>query len=249
VALGLLHFTLSDPTDMDAPAFLKTAIDPEQWLTKSAALRRAGNRLWESFFENWLRSGLRHRSYRVDEAKMFFGHAMDYLTSAKFMYGYSVETAFKAHLLRHSPGEIEFKLGADGTGEVRSAELKQFGTQMGASHNLEQLGQRTGVLTLEGNPIFQHQSDVNAVREILRELSEIVYWSGRYPVPLKSGETFQPTGEVPSAAFAHYMRDWLDPVLDHFQGVHAPPNDFDESTRRVQAIIDSENAPSRPDTR
>ena len=228
---------------MDAPEFLKTAIDPELWLTKSAALRRAGDRLWDSFFENWLRSALRRRSYKMDDAAALFRHAIDYMNSAKFMYGFAVETAFKAHLLKHKSNEIEFKLSADGTGALRTAELKQFGTQMGASHNLEQLGQRTGILTLEGNPVFKYQSDLNAVREILRELSEIVYWSGRYPVPLKSGETFQLTGEVPSVAFAHYMRDWLDPVLDHFQGTHAPPSDFAESIRRVQALVDAENAP------
>lgn len=228
---------------MDAPEFLKTAIDPELWLQKSAALRRAGNRLWEHFFEDWIRSALRRRSHRMDDAKTLFENAIDYMNSAKFMYGFSVETAFKAHLLKHKPDEIEFKLSANGKGAIHTAELKQFGTQMGASHNLEQLGQRTGILTLEGNPVFKHQSDLNALRDILRELSEIVYWSGRYPVPLKSGETFRPTAEVPSVAFAHYMRDWLDPVLDHFQEAHAPPNDFAESIRRVQAVVDSENSP------
>ena len=120
---------------MEAPEFLKTAIDPERWLTKSAALRRAGNRLWDSFVEYWIRSGLKRRAYKKEEANALFDEATEYLTSSKFLYGFSLETAFKAHLLKHKPDEIEVKLSADGTGDIRSAELKQFGVQIGTSHN------------------------------------------------------------------------------------------------------------------
>jgi hypothetical protein len=104
---------------------------------------------------------------------------------------------------------------------------------MGSGHNLEQLGLRTGILTLEDHPVFEHDSDIKALREILRHLSEVVYWSGRYPVPTKSGEGHQPSPDVPFQAYAHYIRDWIDPVMDHFQGGHAPKEDFAERMSSV----------------
>jgi len=88
--------------------------------------------------------------------------------------------------------------------------------------------------------VFKVQSDLTALRNILKHLSEVVYWSGRYPVPIKSGEEFQPTADLPVVALGHYLRDWVDPVLDHFQGSHAPPSDFAESMRRMKALVESE---------
>src|SRR4051794_4953950 len=107
---------------MYAASFLKTAVDPEQWLRKSAALRRAAHQLWETFFEYWIRGGLRHGSFGYDEEKTVFAHPADYMTSAKFMYGFSLESAFKPNLPLHRPEDIEFKLSADGTGVIQSAQ-------------------------------------------------------------------------------------------------------------------------------
>jgi len=228
---------------VEAPAFLKAAIDPEQWLSKSAALRRSGNRLWESFLEGWVHVGLHSRAYRKEEADKTWSEALDYLMSSKFLYGLALETSFKAHLLKERPSDIEFKLTADGRGEIQSAEFKQFGVQLGSGHNLEQLAERTGILSLDGNAVFKLESDLVALRGILAHLSQVVYWSGRYPVPMRSGETYEPSRDIPAQAFSHYMRDWIDPVMDHFQGPHAPPSDLKKSFARIQAIVKSANDP------
>ena len=168
--------------------------------------------------------------------------AAEYLVGSKFMYGLSLETALKAHFLRQRPADIEFRLMADGTGAIQSAELKQFGIQMGSGHNLEQLAQRLGLFTLAGHPVFKLENDINALREILKHLSEVVYWSGRYPVPTKSGETHQPSPDTPAKVFGHYIGDWIDPLLDHLQGAHAPPDDFDERMAEISARVKTAHA-------
>lgn len=233
---------------MDAPTFLKTATDPDQWLAKSAELRQAANRLWDSFFETTIRGGLHHRAHQPEAERSAWKEASAYLTSAKFFYGLSLETAFKAHILKSRPGEIEFKLSADGKGEIQEAEVKHFGVALGSGHNLEELAKRLGVLTVEGNPVFSVDSDIRALREILRHLTEVVYWSGRYPVPIRSGDRFQLSPDVPPIVLGHYIRDWIDPVLDYYQGDHAPPSDFEESVRRVQALVNAPSNSTSPDT-
>jgi hypothetical protein len=213
---------------MDAHTFLKKAINPDEWLAKSATLRRSGDALWDRFFESIVHFAAATKDGGDANADHSSRAAADYFTSAKLLYGLALETAFKAYLLKHRPEDIEFKLSADGTGEVQTVEVKQFGVSMGSGHNLEHLAQRTGILTLAENPLFKHESDVRTAREIMRHLSEVVYWSGRYPVPTKSGDTHVLAEDVPPIALAHYIRDWTDPMLDHFQGPHAPPSSFEK---------------------
>jgi hypothetical protein len=52
------------------------------------------------------------------------------------------------------------------------------------------------------------------MRNICRDLGEVVLWRGRYPVPLASAKPLQFEPNAPQLAVAYYMRDWLDPVLD-----------------------------------
>jgi hypothetical protein len=226
---------------MNGSEFLKAAIDPELWLDKSAGLRRAGNRLWDCFFEATLRGAREYRANNDIAGGDLWAEGWDYLTSAKSLYGLSAETALKAHMLRNRPEEIEFKLIADGSGVIQSAELKQFGVQLGSSHNLEQLAQRTGILTLPNNPIFKIESDLRGLREILRDLSDVVYWRGRYPVPTKSGDGHQPSPDVPAKVFGHYIRDWIDPMLDYLQAEHAPDDEFNDAMARISHRVTSES--------
>jgi len=229
---------------MNGSEFLKDAIDPELWLDKSAGLRRSGNRLWECFVEATLRSARQYKANNDIAGGDLWAEGWDYLTSAKSLYGLSTETALKAYMLQHRPEEIELKLTADGSGVIQSAELKQFGVHLGSSHNLEQLAQPTGILTLASNPVFKSESDLLILREILRDLSEVVYWRGRYPVPTKSGDGHQPSPDVPAKAFVHNIRDWLDPMLDYFQAEHAPVDNFNDATVRISRGVNSESSES-----
>lgn len=213
---------------MDARTLLSTAIDADKWLAKSAGLRRAGNRLWDSFLEAFVRYGLEAKSNRKDGAAAVFSELQDYLSAAKLLYGLAIEAGLKAYLLRRQPSTIEFRLIADGTGELQSAEMKQFGVPLGTGHNLEQLAQKAGLLVRENNPVLPLESDQRVVRDLLKHLSDVVYWSGRYPVPMRSGDEYERDSSVPGVAYGHYIRDWLDPLMDFLQGMHAPPSSFEE---------------------
>jgi hypothetical protein len=202
---------------MNAQDFLANVSDPSQWLRKSTDLRASADRLWETFFEALVLSVReRHLQGRHrDEAK--WEEATGYLNSAKLLYGLALETAFKAHILRTQPESIELRMSADGTGTVQQVEVKQFGTGMSSAHNLVVLAERAGLFRRGHGEIFPVDSDYRAVRELLQHLSDVVLWSGRYPVPIRSGDEWQPPKDVPLKAFFHYLRDWTDPILDHYQ--------------------------------
>jgi hypothetical protein len=71
-----------------------------------------------------------------------------------------------------------------------------------------------GIFTDAFGDALKIESDKDAVRNICRDLGEVVVWRGRYPVPMESFEPIQLNPNVSSRALGHYLRDWLDPVLD-----------------------------------
>lgn len=219
---------------MNAETFMKNATDPHQWLEKSVDLRRSADRLWESFFETSLKWAKSQNPEADDKTNALWEETYGYLTSAKLLYGLALETAFKAYILRARPSDITFKMSADGTGKVLEVEIKQFGVSIGSGHDLEHLGEKSGVFDRSTDPLFATDQDYRALREILRHLSEVVLWSGRYPIPIRSGNEQQIPPDLPAKVFGHYIRDWIDRVLDRYQAPLAPSDNFLE---RMDDII------------
>lgn len=201
---------------MDSETLLKLGADPDAWLRKSATLRLSADVLWEAFSEALTVWTVRQRANSRDSDEAFdraFGHLM----SAKMLYGLALETAFKAKILRDRPHDVEFRLTADGSGKIHTAELKQLGVSLGAGHNLVRLAEIVGVFRTGAGAIFQYDSDFQAVRAILQDLGEITVWAGRYPIPTQSGTVPPMPAQLPAKVLGHYMRDWLDPLLNHYQ--------------------------------
>jgi hypothetical protein len=144
---------------------------------------------------------------------------LDYLEAAKMFYGLALETGFKGTILRDQPGEIEFKMTADGTGKVQSVAIESFGVSIRDGHNLERLASMAGILKRGDGAVFQEDSDFQALREILLHLGDAVRWRVRYPVPTSNNAAHVAAESVPAKVFGHYIRDWIDPVLDHLHGL------------------------------
>ena len=112
---------------------------------------------------------------------------------------------------------IEFKISANGTGSFQDAEIKQFGAGKGG-HDLLKLAGQVGFFEGDGEAVFSTESDFVAMRDILKGLTEAVLWGGRYPIP-KHSSGGKVDIEAPAKVHGHYMRDWLDPFLDHYQKI------------------------------
>jgi hypothetical protein len=198
---------------MDANKFLELATDKDAWLQKSRDLRGAADDLWSVFEERTAAWALAYKRKEPDNA--IWEHAFARLTTSKMLYGLALETAFKARILSDRPGDIVFRMAIDGSRKLHLVEMKQFGVSMGSGHDLVRLAEIAGAF--EPKVVFEHQSDFKALRAILEELGDLVVWEGRYPVPLRSGEERKVSPDIPSRILGHYMRDWTDRVLDHFQ--------------------------------
>lgn len=202
---------------MDADTFLETAKDPANWLMHSLALRRSADRLWEAFGAATVAWAKKAKALGTESAEAEWEEAVGYITTSKLLYGLALETAFKAHIAAHYPEQIEFDVTRDKDGTVQEVQLKRIGVSMSSGHNLERLAIEAGLFRRDTDPVFPVDSDYKAIREIIRELGDTVTWSGRYPVPRRSSMGYELPPDVPARIFGHFIRDWLDRVLDRYQ--------------------------------
>ncbi|MDP8568961.1 hypothetical protein [Methylophilus aquaticus] len=197
---------------MQAETFLEKSRSPQAWRKHSRALRRSANVLYDDFVAVLTESIKEAKALGVDTDHE---RAIEAIETAKLLYGLALETALKAWIIEHTPGQIEIKITIDGSGEAKHAELKSFGVNGNQGHNLSALADVAGIFD-EGTfgHVLKTDSDRDVFRAICRDLGQVVVWRGRYPVPMASFEPQPLAKGVPWRVYVHYMRDWLDPMLD-----------------------------------
>lgn len=126
----------------------------------------------------------------------------------------TLETALKAWIVEHFPSRTELRVAMDGKGETTHAELRAFGVPTFSGHNLLALADAADLFGAQFQSIMRTEDDRRAIRNICRDLGEVVMWRGRYPVPLASAEPMKLDPNAGYRDVMHYMRDWLDPTLD-----------------------------------
>jgi hypothetical protein len=194
-----------------ATEFLERSKDPSAWRKQARALRRSADVLWGEF-ERLLVVGAASAKESKNEEE--FEKALETFDASKLLYGLTFETALKAWIVEHFPSKIEIRVAMDGKGEAIHAELRAVGVPTSSGHNLLALAEAADLFGERFGGVIRTDGDRRAVRNICRDLGEVVLWRGRYPVPLTSSEPIKLDAHAPRLAVAHYMRDWLDPVLD-----------------------------------
>lgn len=196
---------------MLATEFLDRSRDPVAWRKHARALRRSADVTWAEFDRILIGSAANIRQGGYDEK---FEEALEALDTAKLLYGLAFETALKAWLIQHFPSKVEIRVAMDGNGSATHAELRAIGVPTSNGHNLLALAEAAELFGERFKDVVREDGDKRALRNICRDLGEVVLWRGRYPVPLASSEPLRLDPHAPQLAVAHYMRDWLDPVLD-----------------------------------
>ena len=175
------------------------------------ALRRSAETLW-NHFSSVLSEEIARSAAAKEEPDL--EPSIETLEITKLLYGLAVETALKAWIVERSPEKVEIRVVLDGSGNPKHAELRTVGVPTASGHNILALAEAAGLFGGDFNAAIPTPEDERALRNIFRDLGEVVLWRGRYPVPLASAAPLQLDPKVHPRALAYHMRDWLDPVLD-----------------------------------
>ena len=176
--------------------------NPNCWRQKAASLRVSGDALWDTFLSQ-LKLDIQNPQAKLhnDEGRML---AFDVLWNCQFLYSLSAECGLKGLLIKRHPELLKIETTLDESGNVVSADIKK-GDFHFKTHSLEVLARKVGILD---EPQFHDMP------EILAYGTDVITWSGRYPVPLANDNDFKRRYKLPSKAFGYYFRDWFDPFLD-----------------------------------
>jgi hypothetical protein len=194
------------PTD-----FIDRSRDSARWRRHARTLRASADLLWENFSTLLSESIQRARDTGSD---LDLESAEDALQTTKLLYGLALETALKAWIIDHQPEKVEIRVVMDGSGEPKHAELRALGVPTSSGHNILALAEAAGIFDDDFQHLLSTQPEANVLKNLCRELSDVVLWRGRYPVPLASGNQLQLDKNAPARALFHYLRDWLDPLLN-----------------------------------
>jgi hypothetical protein len=194
-----------------ASEFIERSRDPSAWRKHAKALRWSANLLWEEF-TRVVTEEVSTAFQSKTEPNLVA--SIEALETAKLLYGLTLETALKAWIIEHVPSKIELRVTMDGKGEATHAELKTIGVPASNGHNLLALAETAELFGERFRTVIPTENDERMMRNICRDLAEVVLWRGRYPVPLASAAPIKLDPNAPGRGLAHYMRDWLDPVLD-----------------------------------
>ncbi len=200
--------------------FRQTATDPTAWRSHASVLRSAADSLWDVAIENLLCDSMHLKDplLREELCRRF----ADQLHTAQFLYGLAVEAGLKAQIIEMDSTKVEFSEKRDGHGVVVDLRIRRIGVDLSIEgHDLNRLAEVVGVYDGRIGKVCTTHSDQLALQEILAFLTTCVRWSGRYPAPKSTAEYYKPKHQVPRVALSHYMRDWLDPLLDALLAVRA----------------------------
>ena len=196
---------------MRANQFIERSRDPARWRKHARNLRDSAEYLWIRYTVMLTTEVKRARE---SQTAPDFELVIDALETAKLVYGLALETALKAWIIERHPEKIEIRVVMDGAGETKQAELRAIGVPASQGHNLLSLGEAAGIFEGEFQNRLTTELDQSTLKNICRDLSDVVQWRGRYPVPLVSGGMLQLDPDSPSQALHTHLLDWLLPLLD-----------------------------------
>jgi hypothetical protein len=196
---------------MFAKDLLSVTLDAQAWHLQSEALRSSADVLWDKFVAELV---LAAAEYKRTSDMTSMDVAFEYLSSAKLLYGLALETGLKALIIKKFPDEIEIRITVNGHNIPIDAEVKSLGISGGPSHNLLALAEKAEIFSEQFSKALVTRNDKEAFKDICRNLSEIVMWRGRYPAPMRSFTPLEYSEMLPAKILGHYMRDFLDPVMD-----------------------------------
>lgn len=195
---------------MHPSTFIDQSTNPAAWRKHASALRHSAEVLWDDFTKILIECVASRPEGDVSNV----APAVEAFGVTKLLYGLTLETALKAWIVEHHPEKVELRVILNGRGDASEVELRTLGVPTSSGHNLLLLADVAGLFDETFADVVNTEEYKSALRNICRDLADVVTWRGRYPVPLASFKPIKLDPKAPAVALAHYMRDWLDPVLD-----------------------------------
>jgi hypothetical protein len=173
--------------------------DPKPWFEYSRKQRKIADILFNYMLENQLVSKLNTSDGRESYLTIF--------VNAHYHWGISIENGLKGIIIKYLPDLVQYE---------RSENRLKVKKIANNNHDLLHLAELAKIFH-PASELYKHDSDYEALKEVLKHLSEMVKWGAKYPMPMDSAKVRNFTDTVPSKlVFGFHILDVMEPLFQFF---------------------------------
>ena len=142
--------------------------------------------------------------------------------NALFHYGIGIENGLKGVIVKNKPELINFEITVD------DVILHDIGGKASKNHDLYTLANRAGILD-KNLHLFKYDSDRKFIKNVLQNLTDIIRWAARYPVPNNSSKVFEMDHDVPYVCvYGFHILDVMGPVFNYFRSLQDSTDEYED---------------------
>ena len=132
-------------------------------------------------------------------------------SNALYHYGIGIENGLKGIIIKMYPEAVSFKVTED------DVILHDIGGKGSKSHDLYTLANRAGVLG-KNKKELPFTVNLKLTKNVLENLSDIIRWASKYPIPISSSKVFQMDEDVPHVCvYGFHILDTIEFFFDFFK--------------------------------
>ncbi|AZG74774.1 hypothetical protein [Shewanella livingstonensis] len=180
---------------MEIEEYLEKAKNPVYWFNYAMVQKKVADKILHSIMDADV----------LNDTKM----SSDLLINAHYHYGIGIENGLKALIIKNAPENVIVEVKGD------KARLKGIGKKKKLTHNLLELAEEAGIFELG---LHQYETDIKALKMVLRHLTDAIKWLPKYPVPSDNKSSFVFDNSIPAVLiYGFHILDVIEPLFKLFE--------------------------------
>ena len=189
---------------MDKEAYISTLKNPNSWFDQAFSQKMVADKILNEIIMN------REFIVKLKETQDY-DEFVGLWANALYHYGIGIENGLKGIIIKNYPEAVNFEVTDD------DVILHDIGDKASKSHDLYSLANRAGILG-KNKKNLPFNVNVKLTKNVLQNLSDIVRWASRYPIPVNSSKVFQMDEDVPHVCvYGFHILDTIEFFFDYFK--------------------------------
>lgn len=189
---------------MDKGAYLSKLKNPDCWFDQAFSQKMVADKIINEVIMK------RNFLVKLKETRIYDDY-VGLWSNALYHYGIGIENGLKGIIIKLYPEAVNFEMIEEGV------ILHDIGGKASKSHDLYALANRAGILG-KNKKNLPFNADVKLTKNVLQNLSDIIRWASRYPIPVNSSKIFQLDEDVPYVCvYGFHILDTIESFFDYFK--------------------------------
>ena len=195
--------------------YLETLKNPNAWFRQAFEQKYVADKILADVILN-------KDFIRSQKAKNDFTKFSGLWANALFHYGIGVENGLKGVIVKNQPELINFEITED------DVILHDIGGKASKNHDLYSLANRAGILD-KNIHLFKYDTDRKIIKNVLQNLTDIIRWAARYPIPTMPSKVFRMDDDVPHVCvYGFHILDVMEPIFGYFRSLQDSDDEYED---------------------